>query len=395
MMEQISVRHVRRALSRKRALRVLGRTAAAAASAVCLLATGLLLKDLAMKDNGGAVGGIIIPDRALMDRYDMHMTNHVSDALEGVVEVEKVYWLRDAEPVSPEPDQAKFGSTRDPKSLDWLLEDAKELLDGQDTVFTPQTRIMWGSRVNYYLDETILSITWKRFIGESCYYFNEVKIAHPSQFRRFLADGQYGSERQYLTTQMAASVNAVSATNGDYYKYRDIGSVIYNGQVYRSDNTLDLCMIDDRGEMLLVQDRTFRSREELEAYVQENNVRFSLAFGPIMIEDHKIVVPYEYEVGEINQNYSRAALADLGDLHYLVVVNTFEGDLEDMPTLRDFARILQSFGCEKAYALDGGQTAVLVMNDKMISTPSYGSQRMVSDMIYFATAIPNNREESQ
>ena len=63
-----------------------------------------------------------------------------------------------------------------------------------------------------------------------------------------------------------------------------------------------------------------------------------------------------------------------------------------MPTLRTFADVVHSFGCEKAYALDGGQTAIIVMNDQMVSIPSYGNQRMVSDIIYFATAVPNGQQ---
>ncbi len=393
MIEQLSMRHVKNAVNRKRFLGVLGRVVAGIASVACLAVMGLLLRDLMLKDNAGAARRTTVHDRVLMDRYDMYMTNHISDALGSVMEVEKVYWLRDVEPVAPEPDPSKYGATRDPASLQWLLDDAQELLNGQTTLFTPQTRVMWKSTVDYYLDETILSISWKQFIGDACYYFNEVVVAHPSQIRRFLADGQYGSDRRYLTTQMSDAVNAVSATNGDYYMFRDIGTVVYNGKVYRSDNTLDMCFIDGQGDMLLVQDRTFRTKGEVERFVEEKDIRFSLAFGPIMIDDYRIVVPSEYEIGEIKLNYSRAALAQLGERHYLVAVNSLEGDPDDFPTLWEFARVLQNCGCEKAYALDGGQTAVLVMNDQMLSIPSYGNQRAVSDMIYFATALPNSGKE--
>ena len=41
-----------------------------------------------------------------------------------------------------------------------------------------------------------------------------------------------------------------------------------------------------------------------------------------------------------------------------------------------------------AYCLDGGQTAAIVMNDQLINRPVYGEQRKISDIIYFATAVP-------
>jgi exopolysaccharide biosynthesis protein len=54
-----------------------------------------------------------------------------------------------------------------------------------------------------------------------------------------------------------------------------------------------------------------------------------------------------------------------------------------------FADQMAAFGAEQAYALDGGQTAVIVTGDKLINRPSYGYQRQISDIIYFATAIPD------
>ena len=104
--------------------------------------------------------------------------------------VKKVFWLRDEDLVAPEPDQSRFGETEDPASLQWLLDEAAELLEGQTLYFSPETtQIIQGTKVRYYLDDTILSITWKEMHDYSVYTFSEVKIAHPSQFRRFLADG--------------------------------------------------------------------------------------------------------------------------------------------------------------------------------------------------------------
>ena len=123
---------------------------------------------------------------ALMDRYDMVMTNVVSDALDGVLSIEKVYWLNDDELIAPEPNQANFGETNDPSTLGWLIEDAQEILDGQELLFSTKMWLPWGEKVMYYLDETIFAITWKQIINEMMYTISEIKIADPSQFRRFL-----------------------------------------------------------------------------------------------------------------------------------------------------------------------------------------------------------------
>jgi len=328
-------------------------------------------------------------DEALADRFNMYITNRVSDALAGVLDVEKVYWLKDEDTIAPEPDPNKFGTTSDPSTLQWFLEDAQGLLRGEKTVFSLDTPLQDGSEVIYYLDETIMCITWKRPIGTAMYTFSEVKIAHPSQFRRFLADGQYGSERQYYATEMAAAVNAVTASNADFYKYRPLGIVVYNGQVYRADNRVDTCFIDDQGELLFARAGQINTWDEAQRFVDDNNIRFSLAFGPVLIENGENVVPERYLLGEITGAYSRAAIAQLGPLHYLMVVTGYEDTYRYMPGSRQFADVLIGMGVEKAYSLDGGQTGVIVTNDKLINRPNYGFQRTVSDIIYFATAVPD------
>ena len=61
-----------------------------------------------------------------------------------------------------------------------------------------------------------------------------------------------------------------------------------------------------------------------------------------------------------------------------------------MHTIHRFAQNLLDRGVTKAYALDGGQTAVIAMDGQLINAVLYGQQRRISDIIYFATAIPDN-----
>ena len=359
-----------------------------AVTAICLALVAMILCSLlltrpaaAAADNPGS--------KQLMDRFDRHMTNRLSDSLEGIASIEKVYWLDDHDIIAPEPDPAKFGTATDPKELEALIEAAQPLLEGQSLSFTTDTRIFPGSEIIYYLDETILSITWKELRGGACYTFSEVKVKHPSQIRRFLADDTYGSDKQYYGSDMARSVNAVTGSNGDFYKFRSFGFVTYYGKVYRSDSWLDTCFVDDKGDLLMVPRLTFRNVEEAQAFVDENNVRFSLAFGPILVQDGKLVVPDEYACGEIKGNYTRAAIAQLGNLHYMLSVTSYEGPTLGMPTSRDFAQVLITKGCVSAYSLDGGQTAMLITNDQVVNRINFDQERTVSDIIYFATAVPS------
>ena len=78
-------------------------------------------------------------------------------------------------------------------------------------------------------------------------------------------------------------------------------------------------------------------------------------------------------------------------MHYFVAIAGQAPKLNyyRMLTLAEFQKHIVEFGCDMAYTLDGGQTATMVMNDQLMNRPSYDSERDISDIIYFATAIPN------
>ncbi|MDY4490119.1 MAG: phosphodiester glycosidase family protein [Candidatus Faecousia sp.] len=326
----------------------------------------------------------------LADKFDRYITNGISDALSGIISIPKEYWLNDSDLVAPAPRQECYGETSDPAALAATLTAAEPLLDGQSTLFTVQTPIKEDTTVKYYLDDTILAITWKQVIDGGVYTFSEVKISHPSQFRRFMAGGAYGTGALYTATEMAKSVNAISASSADYYTYRPYGITVNNGITYRldEDGILDVCFIDDKGDLLMVPRGQLITQEDVEAYVAEHHVRFSLAFGPIIIQDGKECTPQAYIIGEIKKNLTRAALCQLGELHYVVVTVNMEPYAVSMPTLKQFASQLWKLGIPTAYSMDGGQTATIVMDNTLINSVDYGDQRDISDIIYFATALP-------
>lgn len=351
----------------------------------CLVLTLGVLAVVILGSSGSAASGKTGEKLALMDRFDLYMTNVTSEALEGIQSVKKVYWLQDSDIVAPEPDPDGYGETDDPGDLQAVLDAAEELLEGQELIFTTDTEISEGSKIKYYRDETILAITWQHNDGRTVYTCSEVKIAHPSQFRRFLSDGEYGSGKLYLASEMAASVNAVTATNGDYYAYRGYGNHVYNGEVKSWDNRyLDTCYIDGNGDLLMLDYGKVVTKAENEAFVAEHDVRFSLAFGPVLLRDGKRVEKFFYAIGETDGLYSRAALCQQGPLHYLLVTANRKGQ-----NVSQFSKHLQEMGIQNAYMLDGGQTAAIITGDELMNRVDYGGERKTSDIIYFATALPD------
>ncbi len=309
--------------------------------------------------------------------------------------IRKVYWIEEDAQVAPEPDQSKFGQSNDPAVLKQLLEDAKWHLDGQKTYFDPDGARYSASTVNYYLDDSIFAVTWQEVHDGSVYTFSEVKVSHPSQFRRHLADGEYGSDMQYLTTEMASAVNAVVASAGDFYRFREFGAVVYKGEAKRVEGTYaETCYIDANGDMHFTYPGEVMKVKDVQKFVDEKDIQFSLAFGPILVDKGELVPHTWYGVGEINEGYARAALCQMGQLHYIVVTANTTGPYQEIPTVKQFAANVAATGCTMAYCLDGGQTATIVMNDQLMNRPVYGQQRKISDIIYFATAVPEGGQDN-
>ena len=367
--------------------RVLGRVPGIAAAA---LAVSVLL---------GAVRWIGVPAHSIPrdgsgENPQQSVEEALYDAMEGVRTSERVYRIGRRALAAPKPDPARFTQTEDPGKLD--LTAAEALLDGQALFFSPDLSLAPGTPVRCYLDDTILAITWKECMDGGVYTFSEIKIAHPSQFRRFLSGGEFGSDKLFVTTEMAQSVNAVVASSGDFYGYRQAGTLVYDGVVRRVDNGLvDTCYIDKNGDLLFSSRFDQLDKAQSQEFVDQHEILFSLAFGPVLIDNGRVITPDSYAVGEINDHYPRAALCQLGKLHYLLAVVNGEEDQPEVPTIHRFARNLLDRGVTKAYALDGGQTAVIAMDGQLINAVLYGQQRRISDIIYFATAIPHNQHKER
>ena len=358
-------------------------------SMICIALTAIILVFFVNANgNAGASDPSDSVNYEIMRRYDLYMNRTIGDALDGVLPIKKVYWLSDYDLVSPEPNADCFGETDDPSTMQVFLDDAQELMDGQDTLFSTDTPIIQGSKVYYYLDETIMVVTWKEMRDKAIYTISEVKIADPSQFRRFLADGEYGSSKKYYPSEMAPAVNAVTAMSGDYYAFRDMGIVVNNGQLYRMEGQrLDTCFIDTNGDMSFVYAKEMTEKADAEAYIRDRDIRFSLAFGPVLVDNGQLrQIPAYYRVGEIETKNDRAAFGQFGKLHYQLVTINAGYPYQIGHDVQSVADNMYEMGCIHAYNLDGGQTATLIMNDKLIA---YTQERRISDIIYFATAVPD------
>ena len=328
---------------------------------------------------------------ALNERFSQAVENEVHiSALEDITFIRRSYAIPESALVAPRPDPALFGETDDPSVVQAVVDSAAELLDGQSLAWNKDIAFMPGSTIRYYCDETILAIAWKEALGNSAVSFGEIKTADGSQIRRYIANNSYGSDVQLYASDMARDVNAVIALNGDFYAFRKIGVTVYARQLYRNEGkSLDTCFITADGDLVFAHRGELQSDEDTRRFMAEHNVVFSLSFGPILVENGELKSAESYgsyPIGEINNIYSRSGIGQLGQRHYLIATLGEQGPYNTRAQLYTFAGYLAAKGCEKAYALDGGQTAVMIFDGKPFNRVDWDSERTMSDIVYFATA---------
>lgn len=330
-----------------------------------------------------------VPSEILLTAFQTGVAHQFDQAVLGETEPAPVWTIPEPTGPAPIPNPELYGEVQNPSDLQFLLEDARDLLDGQQLYFSTDVELLPNSTVHYYLDDTILAIVWKQKVDNTAFTFAEVKLLHPSQFRRHLSGGKFGSGKLSLTSEMTQHVNAVLGCSADYYSYRRRGLTIVDGQVEKYVTGLpDTCYINADGDLILERDQNFADMDAVQAYADENDIQFSLSFGPILVKDGENICPKNYDLGEVKERYSRAAICQMDKLHYLYIAAGMEGSASGLMTMRTFSNHVAETGCRQAYALDGGQTTTIVLNNEVINHVNYGSERKISDIIYFATAIP-------
>ena len=340
-------------------------------------------------DSGSSVGAASSSKLDLVSKFDVYINNAASDALGDLAYIRKVYKIDENALAGQKPNPANYGTTTDPAVIQQVIDSAADLLEGQSLAWDPNVDFYPGSQIEYYYDETILVIAWKELIDNRVCTFAEVKTADGSQVRRMIANNSYGSDVQLYPTDMAASANAVIAISGDFYTFRQLGITVYQRQLYRfAPKSVDTCFFTSTGDMLFSRAGEMSSQDEAQQFITDNDVTFAVAFGPVMVEDGQAVECSSYPIGEVNRTYSRTAIGMRDTRHYILMTVNYEDNHSVSATLNDAKSFILPKGVGKAYGVEGGQTSNMVMHGHTVNRPDWGNQRTQSDIIYFATALP-------
>ena len=224
-------------------------------------------------------------------------------------------------------------------------------------------------------------------VSDSTVYVADVQLSSASSLETALAQDTFGSNITETTSAMAAENDAILAINGDYYGANKSGYVIKNGVLYRD----TIRQGDDTEDLVIYADGSFAIIDETEVSAQElvdSGVVQLFAFGPVLIDGGEIQVSSSDEVSRSKTSNPRTAIGIIDDLHYIIVVADGRTSESAGLSLLELAQLMDSYGCEIAYNLDGGGSSTMVFNGTVINNPTTNgnkiSERAVSDIVYIS-----------
>lgn len=241
-----------------------------------------------------------------------------------------------------------------------------------------------SSDTTYKTDDTSITLSTYREYDTNI-YVAEVELSKNAQIETAFAQNSYGKNVTATTSSMAESSAAILAINGDYYGARDNGYVIRDGVIYRSSakaDQEDLVIYKD-GSMKIINESEIGAQE----LVDEGAVTV-LSFGPALVEDGKVSVSQNDEVGKAMASNPRTAIAITEDNHYLFIVSDGRTDESEGLSLYELATFAASLGAKTVYNLDGGGSSTMYFNGNVVNNPTTNgwdiSERGVSDIVYIS-----------
>lgn len=220
---------------------------------------------------------------------------------------------------------------------------------------------------------------------DSTIYVADIQVTDASYLKTALANNTYGRNITATTSDIAETVDAIFAINGDFYGFRDAGYVLRNGKVYRStvgnNENNESLVIDKDGNLSVISE----SQVSMQSLSDKGALQV-LSFGPGLVKNGEIAVTSSSEVGQAMTSNPRTAIGQISKLHYIVIVSDGRTSESEGLSLLQLAQEFKERDCIQAYNLDGGGSSTMYFNGEIINNPKggkSGGERKVSDIVYF------------
>lgn len=232
-----------------------------------------------------------------------------------------------------------------------------------------------GDTYTYKSSTLTIKLSRKAVHGIS-YWVAHIKTASAKQLKSALSNGSYGGARQ-TTSDAVASNGGVIGVNGSAFDYATgkpspLGMCIKNGILYGDYMTSYSVMAVKNNGTIYTPAQGLMGKDLLAAGVKD-----TYNFGPILIQNGEAQLPW----AETEKYYPRTAVGMVKPNDYVLLV-TDTGSYNGLNHW-DMVNIFKSYGCTYAYNLDGGGSATLYFNGKVMNKLIGNTQRPCADFLYF------------
>ena len=212
-----------------------------------------------------------------------------------------------------------------------------------------------------------------------------------------------GGYKRLDPEKLVAKYPVVFAFSDDYYGYRqyrrDLGKatwptgiIIRNGEILydktrdsskkRDFPPLDTLVVYENGRM-----KTFLSDEyTAEEYIQQGATQV-FSFGPWLIREGEVnekVIGPKFEFSTMKHSDPRAVIGMVDPFHYIMIVVGCPNGKYTGATGEWIVNKMQEYGCGVAFNMDGGGTACMVFNGKILIHGRWDTDhRSLGSMIAF------------
>ena len=216
------------------------------------------------------------------------------------------------------------------------------------------------------------------------YHIADVHVKNIESIQTVFAKDSYGKGFYEWPHEIDKRSNALLTVNGDYYGLTSSGVIIRNGTVYRSStNKADIGVLFRNGEL-----KTYTSSEFNMDDVVSKGAYQAWNFGPALLDANGKALT-EFPSTTVIPKNPRSAIGYYEPGHYVFVNVEGRTDTSDGMTMAELSSLFEKLGCKSAYNLDGGQSAMMVFNDKFVNNLCEGG-RTVSDVIVIKEVANEN-----
>jgi len=238
-------------------------------------------------------------------------------------------------------------------------------------------------------EDPSISVKIEQGVKNGCdYWVATIKIADPSQLRTMSANG-FDKTGTIKPEQLVKRTQSVLAINGDYFWMTGYGFILRQGVLYLDNLWNNPALRED--VLLVDEDGDFHGIHEPGAYevkktIKGKKVINAFYFGPILVENGSAVRNLNPTRDmDADGKKQRMAIAQCGPLEYKCICCGPPSKGMGM-TLTEFAQLVAEQKVKIAYNLDGGYSTMMFFNGKVVNDVGNEDKRLLSDIIYFASA---------